>query len=241
MFILTILPVLYIGVVEAISKTEIKPIVVGLSPEFDSLNCSFIEQKKYCNIEDKAQYCYLTGEVANIPKPIKIKPKNIVVAKVKEAKTVTDNSQTINSASKGRLSRGGVISQSNSISMTDDERYWLEKLVEAESANEPYLGKLAVANVIANRVLDDDFPNTVDGVIRQPGQYSPWEDGSIYKRTASADTKKAISEVFNKGNRVIPKETMYFMATYVNNNWMDNTRIYIKTIGGHKFYSKYAK
>jgi spore germination cell wall hydrolase CwlJ-like protein len=49
----------------------------------------------------------------------------------------------------------------------------LTEAVYFEARGEPYLGKLAVANVILNRTrLADRFPDTVCGVIRQKGQFS---------------------------------------------------------------------
>ena len=42
---------------------------------------------------------------------------------------------------------------------TDDEIYWLSKIVHAESRGEPMEGKIAVANVVLNRVKSKDYPN----------------------------------------------------------------------------------
>lgn len=130
-----------------------------------------------------------------------------------------------------------------SIEMSVEERKWLEKLVESESANEPYEGKLGVANVIANRVLMKEFPNTVMEVIKANNgkfhQFSPWDDGSIYRRTASSDTKKAVEEVFDNGLRILPEDTAYFCTTEIApNSWVGQTRPFLKTIGNHSFYLK---
>lgn len=45
-----------------------------------------------------------------------------------------------------------------------------------EAEGEPYLGKLAVAEVIMERVRDKRWPNTVAGVCFQPFQFSCWRD-----------------------------------------------------------------
>lgn len=150
-----------------------------------------------------------------------------------------------------RMSRGGDISTyklDNIIEMSSEERQWLEKLVEAESADEPYEGKLAVSTTIANRIRDAEFPDNIMGVIKQNlpesqyHQYSPWDDGSIYERTPSLETKKAIIEVFDNGIRVLPSDTVYFYAPkYSPHNWIQDTRKEIVTIGGHIFCSKYEK
>lgn len=134
----------------------------------------------------------------------------------------------------------------NSISMTKKERDWLEKLVEAEATGESYEGKLAVATVIANRVESPSFPDTVMGVIKQVyngrHQFSPWDDGRIYKMTPSSDTKKAVTEVFDNGVRNLPKETAYFaMKNIAFNDWQGKTRKHITTIGVHAFFSEHPK
>ncbi len=53
-----------------------------------------------------------------------------------------------------------------------------------EARGEPYLGKIAVAHVVLNRVVDKRFPTTVCNVVRQGGeqqlrrcQFSWWCDG----------------------------------------------------------------
>lgn len=193
--------------------------------ELKLLSCSFIEEIRHCSLDENIDYCYLNGEVAHIPK----------VEEVEEVEQIQEDVTTYNEV----FEEFQQFQQFNPIAINNDERYWLEKLVEAESSNEPYEGKVAVANVILNRVLDNEFPNTVDGVIKQPGQYSPWVDGSIYERTASNSTKIAVQEVFDQGRRVISEDTVYFVSTHSNENWINTTRTYVTTIGNHDFYSKY--
>ncbi|MFJ8528681.1 cell wall hydrolase [Bacillus sp. NPDC094106] len=136
-----------------------------------------------------------------------------------------------------------IINKGASIEMTEEERYWLEKLVEAEAADEPYEGKVAVATTMAYRIDDKtEFPDTVMEVIKAPKQYSPWMDGSIYKRTPSEETKKAVTEVFDNGVRNLPEGTVYFYdPRYAPHNWMERTRAYVTTIGNHVFCSINAK
>lgn len=57
-------------------------------------------------------------------------------------------------------------SQSDS-SISKEERHLLEQLVEAEAKGESLMGKIAVANVVLNRVQSDEFPDTITEVIMQ--------------------------------------------------------------------------
>ncbi|MBR6259800.1 MAG: cell wall hydrolase, partial [Oscillospiraceae bacterium] len=66
---------------------------------------------------------------------------------------------------------------------SQDDVYWLSRIINAEAGNEPFLGKIAVGNVIMNRVFSSEFPDTVYDVIfdRKCGvQFTPTVNGSIY-------------------------------------------------------------
>ena len=54
-----------------------------------------------------------------------------------------------------------------------DDRYKLAVLIYCEAGGEPYEGQVAVGAVVINRLLSGAFPNTIEGVIRQPYQFSP--------------------------------------------------------------------
>lgn len=58
----------------------------------------------------------------------------------------------------------------------------LARAIYGESRGEPYLGQVAVAAVIINRVLSRQFPNTFAEVIYQRGQFSAVGDGQINLR-----------------------------------------------------------
>ena len=47
----------------------------------------------------------------------------------------------------------------------EDEVLWLARIIHADSSGEPLLGKIAVGNVVLNRVKSPSYPNTIYGVI----------------------------------------------------------------------------
>jgi len=55
----------------------------------------------------------------------------------------------------------------------------LARIIHGESRGEPYVGKVAVGAVVLNRVKDSRFPNTIAGVIYQPGAFDAVSDGQI--------------------------------------------------------------
>lgn len=67
----------------------------------------------------------------------------------------------------------------NSASQSSSDLYLLAKCVHAEARGEPYVGQVAVAAVILNRVEDPAFPNTISGVIYQPWAFTAVHDGQI--------------------------------------------------------------
>ena len=55
----------------------------------------------------------------------------------------------------------------------------LVQIVHAEAGNQDLLGRRLVVDVVLNRVEHSDFPNTISGVIYQPGQFQPVINGTI--------------------------------------------------------------
>ncbi len=126
-------------------------------------------------------------------------------------------------------SRGGY-------SVTDRERDLLEKIVMAEAGAEPYEGKIAVVNVILNRVAHKSYPNTIAGVIFQKGQFTPAMNGTIWKMKPTASVKKAVQEALN-GKRAVDKDVLYFLnPELATDHSIPRTKKFVKRIGNHAFY-----
>ena len=78
----------------------------------------------------------------------------------------------------------------------ESEIYTLARLVHAEARGEPYLGKVAVAAVVLNRVRSSSFPNTISGVIYQAGAFDCVADGQI-NLTPDSDSIRAARDAMN--------------------------------------------
>lgn len=148
----------------------------------------------------------------------------------------TTSSGSINSPSKPNSSSS---STSNSTLYTnyDDAIYWLSRIIEAEASGEPLKGKVAVGEVILNRVRSDEFPDTIWSVIFDTKfgiQFEPVANGSIYN-TPSADSIKA-AKIALEGSNYIGK-CLYFMNPAIaQSNWISKNRVHYTTIGNHEFY-----
>ena len=119
----------------------------------------------------------------------------------------------------------------------EDEVYWLGRIIEAESGGEPLLGKIAVGNVVLNRVRSTLYPSTIYGVIfdRKYGvQFSPVLDGSIYN-TPSYNSLLAAKIVLDGFD--LSEGALFFLRPEMSSSsWIPNNRSYLYSIGKHDFY-----
>jgi N-acetylmuramoyl-L-alanine amidase len=122
------------------------------------------------------------------------------------------------------------------VSYTEDDLYWLSRIIHAEAHNEPYEGKLAVGNVVINRVNSHLFPSNIKAVIfdKEHGvQFTPTVSGSIYN-TPNEECIRAAKEAL-EGNPNIGN-ALYFVPVNSTGSWVAKNRTYYKTIAGHAFY-----
>lgn len=108
----------------------------------------------------------------------------------------------------------------------------LAKIVEIEAGNEPYEGKLAIANVVLNRVKSGRFPDTVRGVIYAPGQFPPAGNGLLKTETASGDSLRAALAALSGENNV--PGALYFFNPKLEPDKAKKTKV-VKKIGHHMF------
>jgi peptidoglycan hydrolase-like protein with peptidoglycan-binding domain len=120
----------------------------------------------------------------------------------------------------------------NHYEYTEGEVYILAQLIHGEARGEIWEGKIAVANVVMNRVLcRGAFPDTIKGVVTDPDQFSG------YKPTIkpSRECIRAAREVLENELWVIPQDVYYFRSgAPANVNW--GRLPFYKKIDGHCFY-----
>ncbi|WP_052343537.1 cell wall hydrolase [Bacillus massiliigorillae] len=116
--------------------------------------------------------------------------------------------------------------------LSSQEKDLMARLVHAEAKGEPYVGKVAVANVVLNRVDSKKFPNNVSQVIKAKGQFSPVANGSI-KKPASLESKKAVNEAIALQEEGI-EATFFYNPRKTNDRWIKSLKV-IKKIGNHNF------
>jgi N-acetylmuramoyl-L-alanine amidase len=108
----------------------------------------------------------------------------------------------------------------------------ISNAVYGESRGEPFIGQVAVAAVIINRINSSSFPNTISGVIFQPGAFTAVADGQIWL-TPNKTAKKAVIDAIN-GWDPTGEALYYFNPATATSPWIWS-RPQIKRIGKHIF------
>ena len=120
---------------------------------------------------------------------------------------------------------------------SSDELYWLSRIIEAEAGGEILEGKIAVGNVVLNRVADKRYPNTIYGVIfdfKNGIQFTPAYTGTVYN-TPSHESIIA-AKMCLEGYEIIDGVLFFFNPRIATSNWISKNRPFAARIGRHDFY-----
>ena len=134
------------------------------------------------------------------------------------------------------MSGGGTPAQDASVDL-------LARVISAEARGEPYSGQVAVGAVIysgqvavgaviLNRVEHPSFPNTIAGVVYQPGAFTCMVDGQFNEPVAQSAVRAARDAL----NGVDPSggAIYYFNPATATSSWIWS-RPLILQIGNHRF------
>lgn len=135
------------------------------------------------------------------------------------------------------ITSGGEPIRSGDLFYDQDDLCWMTRIIYAESRGEPFLGMIAVGNVVMNRVASDAYPDTVYGVIfdkRFGVQFTPTLNGSIYSDPYSSRSCEAAAKLALEGADVAG-DAMYFASASIT-CWASRNRSFAAQIGSHSFY-----
>ncbi len=121
-----------------------------------------------------------------------------------------------------------------------EDKEFIIRAVFAESANQPYVGKLLVAATIRNR--SEQWGMSTTDVVTATGQYAkPYSSSTFTKAQQKQydECKQAVEEVFN--NYSTYDDVIYFINPKICNKsalqWM-KTKQYVVTVADHIFYKE---
>ena len=110
----------------------------------------------------------------------------------------------------------------------------LAKVISAEARGEPYDGQVAVGAVILNRIAHPSFPNTLAGVVYEPGAFTCMVDGQIDQPIASSAyqaARDALNGADPSGGAIY-----YFNPVTATSAWIWS-RPLLTVLGKHRFCS----
>ena len=108
----------------------------------------------------------------------------------------------------------------------------LARLVSGEARGEPYVGQVAVAAVVLNRVKSPAFPNTISGVIFQTGALDAVWDGQ-FDMEPTENSIRAARDALN-GWDPTGGCLYYYNPSTATNSWIWTRQVQL-TIGKHAF------
>lgn len=198
-------------------------------------NTAYVNTERFLlSAQPGNNYITVNGETISVPYGVKLKQGRVLVP-------IRVLAQAFNASVYWNPITGEVAVNSNvedqTANYTADDLYWLSRIISAESQGEPLDGKIAVGNVVLNRVASSDFPDTIYDVIfdgRWGGQFEPVRNGTIYNNPTEESIQAA--KLCLEGANVVG-DSLYFLAPALAQNfWIPQNREYVATIGCHEFY-----
>ena len=108
------------------------------------------------------------------------------------------------------------------IQVSEEDAVLLEQIIWAEANNQNFTGQKACCEVIFNRVLSPEWPDTIYDVLSQRGQFVTWKSRGKAKPTEVQSD--VISEVLRETETVLP-DTSYVYFDTKGKNGRDHVRI----------------
>ncbi len=120
---------------------------------------------------------------------------------------------------------------------SEEELYLIAQVVYCEGRGSGSESYRALASVIYNRVASKRFPNSVEGVVFQDGQFSVCNNREKFLATKpDRKSQDAVYSVFIDGELTLPADVCYFKSDRLSKDW-GGSREYYATIGGNMYYT----
>lgn len=118
--------------------------------------------------------------------------------------------------------------------ISEEDGAKLMQIAMAEAEGEGVDGKAMVMCVVLNRCGSDSFPNDVEGVIFQPGQFTPIDDGRYFSVVPDDGCREALQMVQDGWDE--SHGALYFASVDYPHTWHTNNLQYLLTVGKHEFF-----
>ena len=180
-------------------------------------------------------YVVANGRYLYVPETVQLTQAGQVIVPLRVVAKAFDATVGYDAATgKTTVTSGSGAIQPGDAFYNPDDLFWLSRVIQRESGNQPMEGKMAVGNVVLNRVADPVFPDTVEGVLAQKNQFSTYKSGVLAATEPSEESTIAAKLVMDGG---VVEET--FGALFFDsgvNSWAARNKRLIATFGDHNFY-----
>lgn len=180
-------------------------------------------------------YLVANGRYLYLPKGVEIVNNMVTVPLWAVAKAMDAQIGWDSATGTVLVTRGSGAIQPGEAFYNQEDLFWLSRVIFAESGNQSLQGKLAVGNVVMNRVASPIYPDTVKGVLAQKNQFSTYKNGALANRTPNESCIIAAKLVLDGAVVEETRNALYFDSSV--QSWASRNRQHIATIGDHKFYS----
>ena len=118
----------------------------------------------------------------------------------------------------------------------ENDLYWLARIIHSEADGQPFDGKIAVGNVVMNRVRSKDYPDNIHDVIfdtKYGVQFAPANNDTIYDDPdeESIEAAKKVLDGYTLSDKIL-----YFVNHNLSSSQWFYTRTFVFKIGDHTFY-----
>ena len=153
--------------------------------------------------------------------------KDSVAISIEDYNKMLEEKKAAEEAAKKPASNNNTSSNKGSMSASKSELDMLAAIIQCEAEGESYKGKVAVGAVVLNRVRSNKFPNTIEKVIKEKGQFSPVASGKfarVLSKGANEECYRAAKDALNGSNPI--GKCLFFNTGYGKGF----------RLGGHQFY-----
>lgn len=122
--------------------------------------------------------------------------------------------------------------------ISDEDYYWLIRIVEAEASDQDDIGKILVANVIFNRVRSGFGATVKDVIFSHRGsryQFQPVKSGRVYDMVPSQNTIDCVGRAM--AGEDYSQGALYFTMRTSSYSWFNTELRLLFVHGDHYFYN----
>lgn len=160
----------------------------------------------------------------------------IVQSMISDEATETPTATPVATAGSGQEKEKTEQSRIGSMDWDSDDSYRLAKIAMAEAESEDTEGKALVMLVVLNRVWSDEFPDTIEDVIFQEGQFSPISNGRYDEVEPDEDCYRALQLIQIDGWDESCGAT--YFESKSDSTWHSENLKFLFKHGRHYFYKE---